>query len=46
MYVEGKVVLQCRNEILEKSITEVIKIKESADHCGEHVQHKYGKNEI
>ena len=43
MSVEGKVVLQGINEILEKSITEVIKMKESADHCEEHVQHKYGK---
>ena len=41
--VAGNVVMTCRNEILEKSVTEVIKIKHSNDHCEEHMQHKYGE---
>ena len=30
-----------RNEIIEKSFTEVIKIKDSADHCEKSMQNKY-----
>ena len=39
----GNAAIQCRNEILEKSVAKVIKIKDSDDHCEEHVQYKHGE---
>ena len=44
MSVSGNEALQCRKEILEKSASEVIKIKDSDDHCKDYMQHKYGEN--
>ena len=35
-----------RNEILEKYMTEVIKIKDSANHFEEHKQNKHSENMI
>ena len=40
----GNVVLQCGKEIVEKYASEVIKSKDSDDHCKEYVQHKHGEN--
>ena len=40
------VVLQCRDEIIDKSSNEVIKIKYIAYHCEECMQKKYGENGI
>ena len=42
----GKVVLQYRNENIEKNVAEVIKIKDIDDHCKECMQHKHGEHEI
>ena len=36
-------VLKIGKEILEKYESEVIKIKDSYDHCMKHMQHKYGE---
>ena len=43
IFVVGSAVMTRRNEFLEKSITEVIIIKDSADHCEENMQHKQGE---
>ena len=42
MSVVGNTVMQYGKEILEKSASEVIKIKDSDDHCIENIHHKYG----
>ena len=42
--VLGNVVMTCRNEILEKSVAKLIKIKDSADNCKACVQHNYSDN--
>ena len=41
--VVGITLMTSRNKILQKSVTEVIRIKDRADRCGDHVQHKYGE---
>ena len=41
--VVGNVVMTCRNEILDKTVTKLIKIKDSDDHFEENMQHKYGE---
>ena len=44
--VVENVVMKSRIEILDKSFSEVIKFSDSADHCEEHMQQKYGENGI
>ena len=46
MSVVGNAVMKCRNENIEKSFTEVIKIADRSDYCEECIQHKHGENEI
>ena len=41
MCVIGNVALQCRNEILGKHVTLVIKIKDSTGNWEEHLHHKH-----
>ena len=41
--VVGNSVMKFKSEILEKSVTKVIKIEDSADHCEECMKHNYGE---
>ena len=44
MSVVGNIALQSEKEILEKSASEVIKRKDSNDHCAKRAHHGHGKN--
>ena len=43
MLCGGNVALKCGKETLEKSVSEVIKVKDSDINCEEHMKHKYGE---
>ena len=39
----GNIALQCGKETLEKSVSEIIKGKDSDSNCEEYMKHKYGE---